>query len=381
MADSIPSGTTSAQAPLSNTDWKDVGPKPGIVRKPRAWFIIDGVKIEPLDVEVSNNAFFSADTFRAKFRIEETGDASLKKWADQEDVDVQIFFTDGTITKEILRGRTDDVDIDLDARLVLISGRDLTAELIETKTSEKWQNKTSSEIARIIAGKHDLTPVVDDTTELVGTYYAGEKVTLADETTEWNLLTYLAEKEGFVLFVVGRELHFEKPTDQRQTPRWVVRYRPPTQSSPPTSNTEFLRLRRNLTVARDVVVKVITWNSKEKRSNQVTARADRSRRPQPRTSSPTRTFVYRVPNLTNQQQVDLANQKLKEVSQAERVLDTRLAADLRVQADHIVTLVGTGTGFDIEYLIDAVTWDLTPTTGFTMRIQARNIAPTSQVAI
>lgn len=376
-----PTGTRSP-TPSASPNSRDIGPEYGVVRKPKAWFIIDGVRVEPIELDVGNNAYFTADTFRARFRLDETGEMNMKKWSDQDDIDVEIYMSDGTTEKMILKGRTDDVDIDFDQRLVLISGRDLTSELIETKITEKFPNKTSSEIVAMLAARHNLTPVADKTSTRVGVYYGREKAMMTDQTTEWNLLTYLAEQEGFVLYVEGSNLHFHKPPEEANAPRWVVRYTPPPKSGGSFQmNTEFLRLRRNLTVARDVVVKVISWNSKKKQQFEVSQRADRSRRPQPRTSSPTRTFVFRIPNLTEEEASKLATKKLREVSQNERVMDIRLPGDLRVTQEHVLVLAGTGTEFDQEYLIDAITWDLAFNTGFYMRIQARNIAPTSQVAL
>lgn len=358
-----------------------LGQEAPLLRKPRPAVLINGIQVEPLEIEVVNNGFYLADTFRGRFHLDQEGPMPVTTWASEEVLEVEVVASDGVADETLIIGRVDDVDIDYDQRLVIVSGRDFTADLIETKTTEKWPNKTASDIVAVIAGRHGLKPVVTATTTTAGTYYSREHAALTDETTEWDLLTYLAEQEGFDLFVIGRELHFERQPDPASAPRWVIEYEDGQRGGPPTANADSLRLRRNLTVAREVVVKVVSWNAKQKRSFEVTRRADRTRRPRSRSNAPPRTFVFRVPQMTEQQAIEYADRKLREISQAERTLDVTLAADLRVTARHVVSLAGTRTDFDQEYLIDNIVWTISFDGGFSMRMVCRNLAPSSTVAL
>ncbi len=105
--------------------------------------------------------------------------------------------------------------------LVHLDGRDLTTSLIETRTQETFANRTASEIATLLAGRHSLTAQVVPTTTPVGRYYQDEhdRITLdqfSHATTEWDLLVFLARQESFDVFVQGQSLYFQpatQPTD------------------------------------------------------------------------------------------------------------------------------------------------------------------------
>ena len=95
-----------------------------------------------------------------------------------------------------MQGAVDSVSIDPTLGLVRLDGRDLTGSLIEARTQETFANRTSSEIAALLAGRHNLTPRVSSTTTPVGRYYQSEhdSITLSQfsrATTEWDLLVYL----------------------------------------------------------------------------------------------------------------------------------------------------------------------------------------------
>jgi phage protein D len=379
-ASSMPSDTLGAISALQSAVAPQgvLGPKGNTVRAPRGWFLVNGTRVEALDLEVVNNGFFLADTFQGRARMAADEAFSLAAWASEDVIEIELIATDGITTTTLLAGLVDDVELDADRRLVIFSGRDFTGDLIETKTTEKWPNKTASEIASEIAGRHNLTPVVTATSTTAGTYYSREHAVLTDDTTEWNLLTYLAEQEGFSVYVAGRELHFEKPADPAQAPRWQLNYEPGLVTE---ANASSLRMRRNLTVAKEVVVKVVSWNAKQKRAFDVTRRADRSRRSRPRSQAAARTFVFRVPQMSEQQAIEYADRKLREISQTERTIDVTLPADLRVTARHVVALNGTASEFDQEYLIDTINWSVNMDGGLGMRLVCRNIAPASTAAL
>ncbi len=118
------------------------------------------------------------------------------------------------------RGRHDPIDV-LN-RTVEIDGRDLTARLLDARTQETFSNQTASEIAETLAARHGLTADVTATTTLAGRYYATEhdRITLGQfsrATTEWDLLTFLAAREGFEAYVAGQTLTFAPA--RRRRPR------------------------------------------------------------------------------------------------------------------------------------------------------------------
>ncbi len=149
--------------------------------------------------------------------VDEWAGASF--WASEPDIllDVQFSLDGGASFVSLVQGAVDSVSIDPALGLVHLDGRDLTAALIETRTRETFANRTSSEIASILAERHSLTPRVSPTTTPVGRYYQSEhdRITLdqfSHATTEWDLLVFLARQEGFDVFVQGQTLCFQPAT-------------------------------------------------------------------------------------------------------------------------------------------------------------------------
>lgn len=120
-------------------------------------------------------------------------------WAGVDDVQIELFggfptnpnaFSQAELTRFIL-GMADEIDVDPMANTVTIHGRDLSAPLIDLKTTEKFQNQTASEIAQTLAQRNGLLAAVTPTSILSGTYYKQDHVNLSSDRSQWDLLTYL----------------------------------------------------------------------------------------------------------------------------------------------------------------------------------------------
>ncbi|PUA19575.1 hypothetical protein [Glaciimonas sp. PCH181] len=184
--------------------------------------------------EVDNNTFYEADTFRVTFALSALPSAYADAWwANQQEVFVEIFAgfpTDpenyaASDLQSLTYGRVDDVSYDPVARTLEVSGRDLTATMIDAKTSETFQNLSSSQIATLIALRHGLTPIVTKTPGLSGKFYQIDNVRMNQQRSEWDILTALAGEEQFSVYVKGKELHFE-PSTQTLTESVVVTPKP-----------------------------------------------------------------------------------------------------------------------------------------------------------
>lgn len=188
-------------------------------RAPRGMVKING-EIMPgwIDWEVDNNAFYQADTARVRFAM-----SSMDKqhgadwWSRQIEIYVEILAGfpkdptrfDATELDSLFYGKADEVHYDPVDRGIELTCRDLTSVFIDAKTTEKWQNLTASQIAEQLAARHGLVPKVDPTKTKAGTYYEIDQARLTDERSEWDLLTYLAHEEGYIVYLKGKELHFE----------------------------------------------------------------------------------------------------------------------------------------------------------------------------
>ncbi len=274
---------------------------------------------------------------------------------------------DGLIFKSLVQGAVDHVDLDMGQRLVRVEGRDLTAALIETRTQETFANQTSSEIASTLAKRHNLDAQVAPTSTPVGRYYQSEhdRITLnqfSRATTEWDLLTFLAQQEGFDVFVSGRTLFFQ----------------PASMSMPTTavnpSHVLNLRLERALTLAQDLEVTVKSWNSRQRDAFTQTARTQG----RGHVGGTPQRYVYVRPNLTSDQALQFAQQKLAELSRHERLVNITMPGELSITPRSFVSIEGTGTDFDRIYHVDAIERVLHVESGFIQHMRCKNANPASE---
>jgi phage protein D len=293
---------------------------------------------------VTTNNWYQADTFDLSFALYADRAFGPLWWSQQDDmlVDIQIGYDAGgsVAWKSILVGAVESTELHPHTGEVIVRGKDLSVRFIQAKTQETFQNQTSSEIAKTLAGRHGMTADVTDTTTLVARYWQQDHVnttsgaaggaipqaapslgprtpagvvayekqygaaalstalagtyqnnnrTISSHgqfsriTTEWDLLTTLARHEGFDLYVTGTVLHFNPATAPDATP-WVVNWTQPqidrAVSFGRASNVNDLNLQRSLTLARDIEVQVRSWHSGKGTGFTKTAKAIGTKRAQ-----------------------------------------------------------------------------------------------------
>jgi len=356
-----------------------------------------------IDARVDQNTHYQADTFTVTLPLSvqhltpsidapvDIAQSGPDYWSSLTDAEVQIFmgYPDRAGSWEPLElyrcivGAVDDVSIDFAANRVHLVGRDLTARLIDTKTVDQYVNLTASQIVELIAAQHGLTPVVTPTETIAGGYYQQDHVSLQDSRPQWDLLTYLAEREGFQVYVTGRELHFEPRVEAVTGEPYVIQWQTPEPGRAyPISNAISLQCRRNLTMSRTVEVQVRSFNTKQRRGFTVTARRARIRNrvtsAEQKLPEPAQVYTYRIPNLTEQQAQERANRIANELSRHEMLLGAQLPGDHLLTARTPIRLIGTGSAFDQTYLPSTIvrTFDLD---GYRMDVQAKNHSPESTV--
>ncbi|GAB0115314.1 hypothetical protein [Acidisoma sp. C75] len=276
----------------------------------------------------------------------------------------------------IITGSVDIIAYDLAAGTVQLSGRDLSAVFIDSLSAETFANNTASEIAQTLAARHGLTPVVTPTTGPVGRYYAdGHALSSLHRShslvTEWDLLCGLAETEGFDVFVQNDSLFFTSPaTDALPT---VLTWMNP---GSPGIALQTLHLERTLGLARDIVVTVQSWNSRQATMISETVRASPSGKAVVSTSPYAKqpaTYVLIRPNLTSSEALTLANNTLSDLSRHQRVISAIMPGELSLAPRKPVVLAGSDTAFDQPYIIDEVVRHFSVRTGFTQTIRAVNL--------
>jgi hypothetical protein len=344
-------------------------------RAPRLRILTDGTPIQGVvEAEVHSNNHYAADRFTATVAIGADLSTTAAYWASQTDIllDIQFSLDGGATYTSLIQGLIDNVSIDVLAGTLRVEGRDLTASMIDNRTQETFANRTSSEIATVFSRRHNLTMVITETTTPVGRYYQSEhdRVSLnqfSRSMTEWDLLVFLAGQEGFDVFVSGTSLYFQ-PTPTALAIPYVVT----------PALLQNLRMDRSLTLARDIVVTVKSWNSRQQNAFTQTVRSSGrtgAGAAATRQAGPPQHYVFVRPNLTMNDALKLAQQKAAEITQHERVWEATMPGDLTLDPRSIIQLTGTATDFDQTYFVDMIDRHLSVDGGFVQRLRAKNTSP------
>jgi phage protein D len=354
-----------------------------------------------IECDVTHNNHYRADTFSARLAIGAdtvptagpyassltTGNAPFTAswWSDQDDailIDVQMSNSAagqdaGWIS--VLTGEVDDISVDIARQTISLTGRDLSRRLIDAKTQESFVNQTSSQIATVLAGRHRLSPNIQATTTKVGAYYQLEhdRIQLGSlhrATTEWNLLVWLAEQEGFDVWVspftgsgpFDATLNFQPTPPSNTQPALVVYETPPATPPYASARVSNLRLSRSMGLVKGVVVKVQSWNSKGRKA--YTASAGKS-------GKDTQTFVFTRPNLSPAEAQAYANNMLTQITKHERKVSFEMPGELSLTVRDIIQISNTNTAFDQVYYIDSFTRRMSVGAGFMSSFQMKNQSP------
>lgn len=356
------------------------------VNAPRLRVLADKTPIDGVlnfTITTTNNR--QADQFNAQFALLPGAEFSADWWSSQSRVrlTLQVGYADASGIVEnwttLLLGDCDAVDIEMGVGLVRVAGRDLTSLLIDQKVSKTYQNQTASQVATTLANEAGLTPNVAATTTLVGRYYSGDHtVTALDQfnraSTQWDLLVYLADQEGFDVWVDGTTLNFQPPPATLKTVSLPYK-----QGDIPQFNGMSLSLHRAMTLAKDVEVQVRSWDSHHKKGFTVTVRGSiKTNAGAVVKLGPPQTYVFVQPDLTHAQAELYAQQKLIEISKHERVVEVKMPGDLTTNVRDKIALSGTSTSFDQTYYIDTIVRQASLKSGFVQSMTLKNHSPQTE---
>ncbi len=387
-----------------------------------------------LSVDVHSNNWFQADTFSADLALNADPAFGAAFWGDDARatpdsmiVDIQVDVGGGPVS--LFVGQVDHIEIGLESGVVSLTGRDLAARLMETKTQETFPNHTSSQIAQMLADKHKLTADIDPTTTFVERFYSQDhtKITAAQfsrTTTEWDLLCDLARHEGFDVWVSGTTLHFKQPAAPTASPYTIAWT--PTQVAggfgQVQANTVVgLKLERALTLAKDIEVEVRGWHTRQNKANSGKVRKVRHttlpdgtvvvKPPAAPTveqvtkivravggkaagaipsgtqaGTSTQRYVFVRPNISETAALDLAYKLLAEISQHERLISWEAPGNLTLTARTPVRLQGTGSTWDSggdnpAYSIDSIDRHVSFEAGLKVTVRGKNHPAESQAIV
>ena len=355
----------------------------GQVRQPRGAVKLNGQLVDGWQtIEVENNVFRSADTFRVTLITSRLPAAFGPVWfGEQKTITVELFATTsatGTYAPaaadRLIYGQVDGIEFEPSEGTIALTGRDLTARLIDTKTSENHQNQTSSQVATLLAQREGLKPAVTATSTRIGQFYAIDHTDINAEESEWDLLVKLANFEGFDVFVTGDELHFQpKPTDGGD--RYTLTWTPPDgDDAHPDANLIELQLSRDLTISKGVAVEVRSWNAKQKKAFTASwPRQVKGAKPGQSAATAT-TYHYSIAGLTQDQAYQRAEQLYNQIVQHMVKLEATLPGDNVLDCTAVMQLRGTGTAWDQASYPDSVKRSLSAREGYRMTVSAKNIS-------
>lgn len=361
---------------------KNTLPAAPSARAPRFLIKANGTVLTgAISFETTENSFYEADTFEAIFALSKLpAGYGAAWWSQTAPITIEIFsgfpsnpdIFSASDLASIFYGLVDTIAISLDRTQLSISGRDLTARFIDNKSDEKYPNLTASQIATKLAQAQGLTPVVTATTTRVGTYYQIDNVTLQDNRTLWDLLTYLAKQENFVVYTKGQELHFEPAPDLSGDP-YVFEWVPGEQGGAPRGNFSSINLTRSLTLAKDITVTVRSWNARQKKAFVRKATVQHKSH-----AGDVQNYVFNIPGLTPDQAQQRATKLAQEFSKQERKVEIEGPADNLLQRTDPVQLRGTATSWDLLYFVESIARSMSPDEGYRWTVELKNHSPESE---
>ena len=283
---------------------------------------------------------------------------------------------DGVTFFPIMTGNADSHIYDAIENTICLSGRDLAAGMIDTRIVTTFRNLTASEIATQFAAEHGLQAMVTPTTTIVGRIYdvdhdetsSGD---FSQITNEWDLLCKLGEAEGIVPYVFGTTLYFNPASGS--PPVYPVELTRDFSGRLVASVTDLL-LERHMTYARDVIVKVKSWSSRQKTSIISTVRTrtvDEGSAVAPKSSI----YLYEVPNLNQAQCLAKAQQLALDISRHERYARVIIPSLALMSPQTVIPVSGTGTDYDSTYFPLTITYEVTTERGATTFVEATTSSP------
>jgi hypothetical protein len=315
----------------------------------------------------------------------------LPWWYSQSEIFIEIFAGfpkdpanfSMTDLQSLIYGRIDDLHLNPVAGVLTVTGRDMTSYFIDTKVTDDWLNHTASQIADELATKYGLQhDYIFETKDKVGSYYQIDRSLLTNQSSEWDLLSYLAERESFVVYCKGQALHFE-PWSKGQHNAYELRWQAPTTSNGfPVFNGTSIQINRSLTVAKGVVVWVQALNLKTgKPIFECYPKNKKGQGTQPGESSPrAAVYTFRPPGIsTPADALKFAQAKHREISFHELRLSGTLPADDLLTPQSVILFSGIDYELDQLYYPRCVTRRMSVHEGYVMSFEANNVSRINEI--
>jgi hypothetical protein len=364
------------------------------LRMPRAIVLINGTPVVWEDITIQTTTFFMSDNYTIVMPLNsQNAMFDLEYWSSVTDLIVKIYIgypiNPSSYTANDLElfmvGSVDLMEVDPLTATIVLSGRDLTSRLIDSKVTKVYPNQTASSIATQLAEAHNLNPVITPTSINVGRYFSNFQTNaqsfLTKQSTEWDLITFLAQQSGFVVYIEKEDLVF-KPFPANDSSAFTLNYQPPQfKGGSPNFNGMQLRFKRSLTLANDVIVNVIVpLNPQSGKSFTKSAQYVRRARGIRNIPSPTgtkQTYNFIMAGLTPEQAQQQATTLAQNITIHEIIMSASMPGENTLKKDSLIKVQGTNSSYDQLYYTDTVTRQIS-LNGYDMQIIAKNHSTDSQ---
>ncbi|UGY23712.1 hypothetical protein HU675_0038165 [Bradyrhizobium septentrionale] len=262
-------------------------------------------------------------------------------------------------TSRLITGQINDVDFDYIGRKITVTGRDKSAGLHDNKSSEKWVNKSTTDVVKDLIGRIGMVGKFDDMQNMAGKILEQDFVKLSDNVSYAYVIHKLAERDGARWWVDAQgQFHYAKLNSPTSTYSIFV-----DQSSMPIkSDCLHLRVTENKQAGKTIEVDFKAWHPKDKKVHQHTAVIPGF--------GGTKRYSYHVPTLKQDQVEAHAKAQANEKARHELKVRATVVGDPAVAAGMGLSLQGTRY-YDQTFDIDTVVHEF-GMSGHTSHITARS---------
>jgi hypothetical protein len=324
-----------------------------------AWVLVEGMQFPIVSGSAEQAATRKSSTFSAVLPLSFPGAEDTFSQLGQNQASVMVSTRGEQAT--LLSGEIDTVKIDYVARTISVTGRDQSAMLHGTKSSEKFINQMNTDVVKTLASRVGLTVQADPSMVQAGKMVQIDYAKMTDGVSYAAVIHKLAEMDGARWFVRNGMLFYLSMDDPQGT--YTLNYVPPTQGNPMMGDFLALDISRNIQAGKTLNVTVKSWHPKKATVFTSTSTIQGSGGPQ--------NYIYHVPNHLQDHVTQFAKSKAAEVARHELTVNAEVVGDPTI--DIAMDLVVNGTDiFDQSYKMDLIHHTF-GYGGHTMRITAKSM--------
>lgn len=346
-----------------------------------------------VDVEVVNNSYHCADTFRVSLAMQQLSNDFVKAvFAQDSAVTLDISLgTGNNDTRSFITGLVDETEFDPEENLLTLQGRDFTRYFIDAKSVKKFANSRVATVVKELAAKYGLT-VDSGGVKLpetrVASYLNRYGFHLGDGRSEWDLLTMLAQAQvdakradSYVTFVRGKTLYFGP---RPEAANYSINCRAVSAGSPfkimPVGAGELgprwgglsIRVSRNISVLRNVVVTLASPQSGARPTVVTCPQKYQGVKPGDQVEGAQLYFRTLDCNLKWDDLWQRAQAMRADISRHELKVSLSLPGDSLLDQQSGLRVRGLHPAFDHDYFVSSVTRHFSVQSGYVMDVEAQN---------